>query len=395
MTTLDYSVLPEAEMIDRLQQALSGVFVVEGVRTLEGGAKPLVEFEGRLAGDEQDMLFDKLVERFARLSYTPMLEARDGQHVILALPGIPDGRTGKPWVNVVLFVLTALSVLLTGVLNEMGADGQFVLWRGVPFAAALLGILLVHEFSHYFVGRRYGSPTSLPYFLPLPGLSILGTMGAVIIQHGPMRSRKALFDIGVAGPIGGLVIAIPLLLVGLAFSQVGTPDMFVAVSEGETLTVLQEGNSLLYLGAKYLMHGRLLPDPQTGADVWLSAPSPGGPMTFAAWAGLLVTMLNLSPIGQLDGGHIAYAMWGRHAWKVARLFLALTFGWGLVLVLRGNMAGITWVVWGILGAVFGPRHPPPLNDLTPLDSRRKLLGWALIVVYLLILVPIPLVEVIL
>ncbi len=393
MTALTYEPSAESAMIYRLRQALHGLMTVEDVTVLENGAYPTVRFGGLLTSGDQNDRFEEIVTRFATHGYTPMLEGDAEIHRLTAIPGVPDGRTGKVWVNAVLFVLTALAVLLTGALNEMGMEGRFDLWRGVPFAATLLGILIFHEFSHYFVGRRHGSPVSLPYFIPLPVLSFLGTMGAVIVQRGPMRSRKALFDIGAAGPIGGLIIAIPLLFIGLAYSEVGSPDMFIDVPEGQPLLLLQEGNSLLYLGAKYAIHGRVLPDPHTGEDVWLSAPSVGGPMAFAAWAGLLVTMLNLSPIGQLDGGHVAYAMWGRRAWLVARAYLLLLFGWGGLLLFLGNMAGVTWVVWGMLGSLLGPRHPPPLNDLTPLDGRRRLLGWILILIYVLIFIPIPLIEV--
>jgi len=250
--------------------------------------------------------------------------------------------------------------LYVGALHE-GVDvitNPLQLWHGWPFAVTIMSILSAHELSHYFVGRRYNSPVSLPYFIPLPGaMSILGTMGAVIVQKGPMRSRKALFDIGVAGPIGGLLLAVPLLFAGLAFTEVVNPLAVMDVSPGEPLLVTQEGNSLLYLGAKYVIHGRILPDKTTGEDVWLSPPSPGGSVVFAAWAGLLVTALNLFPIGQLDGGHIAYAMWGRQAWKIARVFLFTVFIWGIILFTMRNLAGLSWLMWGGLGVFMGPRHP--------------------------------------
>jgi membrane-associated protease RseP (regulator of RpoE activity) len=305
-------------------------------------------------------------------------------------------KTGRPWVNVVLFILTLISVLFLGALHE-NVDiiaNPLQIWRGWPFALTIMGILTAHELSHYFVGRRYGSPTSLPYFIPLP-LGILGTMGAVIVQRGPMKSRKALFDIGVAGPLGGLIVAIPLLFIGLALSYVGRPQTFMDLPPGAEPILTQEGNSLLYLLAKLVVHGRVLPDPATGEDVWLSPPSPGGSIAFAAWAGLLVTALNLFPIGQFDGGHVAYAMWGRKAWTVARTFLVLIFGWGVVLTVLGNQAGISWLVWGGLGMLMGPKHPPPLNDLTPLDRKRKILGWVMVAIFILILTPVPLVNTVL
>ena len=112
----------------------------------------------------------------------------------------------------------------------------------------------------------------------------------------------------------------------------------------------------------------------------------------AAWAGLLVTAFNLFPIGQLDGGHVAYALWGHKAWKLARISVSVIFGWGLVLIMMGNQAGSTWLVWGGLSSLMGPRHPPPLNDVTPLDGKRKLLGWAMIAVFVIIIIPVPLIQ---
>jgi membrane-associated protease RseP (regulator of RpoE activity) len=208
-----------------------------------------------------------------------------------------------------------------------------------------------------------------------------------------MHSRKALFDIGAAGPLGGLVIAIPLLIIGLMTSQVGNPRDFLNIPDGEPLPLMQEGNSILYVAAKYAVHGRFLPDRQTGEDVWLSPPSQGGSMAFAAWAGLLVTALNLFPIGQFDGGHIAYAMWGKKAWLIARVFIFIIFGWGFILTVIGNPAGGTWLVWGGVGLFMRPKHPPPLNDVTPLDSSRKIIGWIIIGIFILIIIPIPLIQI--
>ena len=380
-------------VIKELREALSNLMIVEDITVLENKPRPMVRFGGRLVSEQDNGEFETVIERFKRLGYTPMLSIEDDQHIIRALPAVASEKTGKPWVNAVLFILTVLSVLSLGAFREEVdlIAHPLQIWRGWPFAVTILGILTAHELSHYFVGRRYGSPTSLPYFIPLP-LSIIGTMGAVIVQRGPMRSRKALFDIGIAGPIGGLVLAIPLLFIGLALSYVGTPQEFMDLPPGEPIPVMQEGNSLLYMAAKYITHGQILPNPETGRDVWLSPPSPGGSVAFAAWAGLLVTAFNLFPIGQLDGGHAAYALWGHKAWKLARIFVGVIFGWGLLLTIMGNQAGSTWLVWGGLSSLMGPRHPPPLNDVTPLDGKRKLLGWAMIAVFVIIIIPVPLIQ---
>lgn len=385
----------QTDIIQALQTALNDLIAVDDVTVLDTKKQPRVRFRGQMYVEDQEIRFEQVVQRFAVLGYTPLLTEDSQYHIIHAVPTVVKGKTGKPWVNAVLFVLTCISVLTLGAMHE-NIDiltQPLEVWRGWRFAVTIMGILTAHELSHYFVGRRYGSPTSLPYFIPIP-LSILGTMGAVIFQRGPMHSRKSLFDIGAAGPIGGLVIAIPLLIFGLMTSQVGNPRDFLDIQPGEPLPLMQEGNSLLYLGAKYAVHGRFLPDRTTGEDVWLSPPSPGGSMAFAAWAGLLVTALNLFPIGQFDGGHIAYAMWGKRAWIIARIFIYIIFGWGAILTLLGNPAGGTWLVWGSVGLFMRPQHPPPLNDVTPLDPRRKTLGWIIIAIFILIIIPVPLIQIV-
>ena len=373
--------LAAGRILQELQRALLGLMEIESVKILTAGPHPAVEFTGWVRDLEEDATFDEILQRFAALGYTPMLSQKDNTHILQALPEVADARTGKPWINLLLFVLTLLSVLYIGALNAGESPGAALsigefLFRGLPFAGTLLAILTVHELSHYFVGRQYGSPISLPYFIPLP-VSILGTMGAIIVQKGPMRSRKALFDIGVAGPLGGLLVALPLLVVGLCLSSVEPLPI------GQSY--IMEGNSLFYYALKWVIFGRQLP--AGGMDVMLH------PMAFAAWAGLMVTALNLFPVGQFDGGHITYALWGRKAWTVARLFVYLMFGWGLILSLLGNGAAWTWIIWGLLGTLMGTRHPAPLNDVTPLDKKRQVLGWIVVALFILLLVPIPLVIV--
>lgn len=368
-----------SSMLQHLQYALRGLMEVDSITVLREGEQPLVEFTGHLVNFDPDTAFEEIYMRFEGLGYTPLLQKQDGACVLKAVPGVVDKRTGKPWVNAVLFVVTLISVLIIGALNENVnlLNQPLRIWKGIPFAATLLSILTMHELSHYFVGIRYGSPLSLPYFIPLPFLSIFGTMGAVIVQKGPMRSRRALFDIGAAGPLGGLILAIPLLVIGLLLSEVEPLPTNLAPNEA----IYMKGNSMLYFLIKLIIFGQ--PLPSGNLDVALH------PIAFAAWGGLLVTALNLFPIGQLDGGHIAYAMWGRKAWKIARLFLILALLWGGFLLVRGNPAGGTWLAWWALGSFMGAKHPAPLNDVTPLDRKRKQLGWLITLIFLMILVPIP------
>lgn len=358
--------------------------LVESVMAVEswrmGGKEEgaVVEFLGPLLM-ESEAAFDWLEAALRPQGFLPLLRRteREGVVRLVIVPYRPAARRARPWINALLFFLTLLSVLFVGALGE-GADpsreGLAALKAGLPFALTLLGILSAHEFSHYFVGKRYGSPVSLPYFIPMP-FSIFGTMGAVIVQREPMRNRKALFDIGIAGPLGGFLLALPLLVVGLLRSPVEP----LPLAEPYYL----EGNSLLYYALKWLIFGR--PLPSGGMDVFLH------PIAFAAWAALLVTALNLFPVGQLDGGHITYAMWGERAERIGRLFLHATLAWGVILLLLGNDAAWTWIIWWFLGHfILGPRHPAPLDDVTPLDPRRRLLGWMAVGLFVLIFVPLPL-----
>lgn len=364
----------EQRNIEQLKAALKPLMRLDALRTIRSGDKPTVEFVGQVYAPEDEAAFDKVLAEFEMLGYLPFLTQRDGAHVLQALPHVVDRRTGNPWVNVVFFVLTALAVMFVGARNE-GAD-PLADWRylllGLPHAVTLLSILGVHEFSHYLAARRYGAPASLPYFIPVP-LWPLGTMGALIVQKSPIRNRKAVFDLGISGPLGGLIVAIPLLVVGLLLSSVEPLPMGGYV---------MEGNSAFYYLTKWIVFGR--PLPSGGVDVILH------PVAFAAWAGMLVTGLNLLPVGQYDGGHVAYAMWGTKAWLVARGAVLLMFAWAAFLFITGHDIGMTWALLGALGLTMGSRHPAPLNDLMPLDRTRRRIGWAMVALLALIIVPIPL-----
>jgi membrane-associated protease RseP (regulator of RpoE activity) len=290
---------------------------------------------------------------------------------------------------VILIVLTVLSTLFVGMAYtpnpaleaafRSSSDPFGVLLRnpsfllnGLPYALALLGILGVHEMGHYVVGRIHKADVTLPYFIPMP--FGLGTMGAVILLRSPIKNKRQLFDIGVAGPLAGLAVAIPLLIVGLATS----PVQYI----GAPIPGAQEGNSILYLLLKLLVHGRILPG--GGYDVMLNA------IAFPAWFGLFITSLNLLPIGSLDGGHVTYAVFGRRQWQIARAAWMIMLGAGVLLLLTRFDLGLNvWLLWGFLVQLFGVRHPPPLDDITPLDPRRRALGIATTILFFLLIVPIP------
>ncbi len=363
--------LPEESGAARqLAAAASDVMQIRSVRWAEQGldamvgrplpkGDPVLELRGRLL-IESDRAYRRLSDRYSALGYVAMLREDKGDHVVLAIPGsLPDGA-GRPWVAVALFAATLLSVLLVGAEYEQ-ADS---LLGGWPFALSLLGILMAHEMGHYLVARWLKVPASLPYFIPMP-VSLLGTMGAVIQTRAPTRNRRDLLLLGASGPLAGMVVAVPVLFLGLAGSQVGLiPQGFGS---------FQEGNSLLYAAAKFLVFGRFLPS--GGMDVFINA------VALAGWAGLLVTALNLIPAGQLDGGHVAYALLGRSArwltWVVVGVLLALSPQW------QG------WLLWAALVLLLGRVHAVPLDDVTPLRAGDKLLAALAILVFVLVFIPIP------
>ncbi|MBI1800228.1 MAG: site-2 protease family protein, partial [Chloroflexi bacterium] len=275
-----------------------------------------------------------------------------------------------------LFLLTVLTTLWTGAINE-GYDplqNPANLLQGVPFSFTLLAILGVHEFGHYFMARRYKAPVTLPYFIPLPPGLGLGTMGAVIRLKAPFMDRRSLFDVGIAGPLAGLAVAVPLLFWGLSQSQVGP------LQPGG----LQEGNSIFYAFAKFVVFGKFLPG--GGEDVFISSTA------FAAWLGLFITALNLLPAGQLDGGHVAYALLGEKSRYLGGIVIGLLVILGLPL---GDLLGIPypgyagWFTWVLFIVVFGLAHPTPLNDLTDLGMPRRLLGAFSWFLFIILFTPLP------
>jgi membrane-associated protease RseP (regulator of RpoE activity) len=263
--------------------------------------------------------------------------------------------------------------------------------NGILFAVSLLAILTAHEFGHYFAARYHKTAVSLPYFLPFP--SLFGTLGAFIRLKQPPKNRRVLMDIGLAGPLAGLVVALPLLLIGLILSEIG-----ILASDPQALGGL-EGNSILYLALKYLAKGELLPMPQSYGNLpppiyWIryffvGSPIPLGgrdvllhPMAWAGWAGLLVTSLNLIPAGQLDGGHTVYVLLG----KAARRLWPFLVG---ALVLLG-FVWPGWYLWAVLVFTMGRTFATPRDDLTPLDPTRRAIAILGLVIFVLVFTPVPL-----
>jgi len=310
--------------------------------------------------------------RFQPYGFTPFLKREGDVTWIEALPLANVVARRRPVLSLVLFILTVISTLVAGGLWTGSLPfltfnpllQPMKLLDGAPFAVTLLGILGTHEFGHYFTARFYGASVSLPYFIPAPPPLPFGTLGAVIVMRSPARDRNSLFDIAVAGPLAGLVVAVPALLLGLSWSRVGPipPDATTF------------GDSLLMRLLTYLVFGRI----PEGMDVFIH------PVALAGWVGLFVTALNLFPVGQLDGGRIAYALFG--AWH-RQVSIATFFG---LLALGAAFQSVNWIVFaGLVVLLIGFHHAPPLDDLTPLSPRRYAVGVFCLILLVLLIPPIP------
>ena len=287
----------------------------------------------------------------------------------------PAPRRRRAWVNLALFVATVASTTLVGASHyqafasdyETTLTAPFVFWRGLWYSATILAILGAHEFGHYYACRYYRVDASLPYFLPVPPPFFTGTLGAVIRIRQQIPTKPILFDIGVAGPIAGFVVAVPALFFGLSLSNV--------LPFPENVPGLSLGEPPLFRLAAWMIWGTA-PD---GYSLNLH------PVALAAWFGLLVTALNLFPIGQLDGGHIAYAAFG------ARSTLVTMVAASTVILL--TFYSSSWIAWAGLTVFmllkFGPRHPRTLDHHIPLDRRRILVAIGALVIFVLCFTPAP------
>jgi membrane-associated protease RseP (regulator of RpoE activity) len=386
--------IPETEVLTNL---VARIFRIEDVTSEDPRKGFFLRYRGHLLDEDSASLYDRLADSLIPYSIIPLFKIEDGRHVIYLAPKPPEPKKDKISTNIILFVLTVFSVLLAGAQPEgpFPADfgGQMLMLfknilTGWPFAVSLLGILLAHEFGHYFMSRYHKTPATLPYFIPLPPpIGLFGTMGAAIIMRGIPKNKRVLFDIGVAGPIAGLIVAIPVLFLGLSLSTTGTID--------PTPGGFLEGNSLIYLFAKFVTFGKLLPAPvePQGILYWLrffftGQPVPFGgldvfihPVAFAGWAGLLVTALNLIPAGTLDGGHVIYGLFGSKARKAFPVII------GLLIV--GGYFWNGWWLWAVILYWLGRVNAEPLDQITTLDPPRRLLGFAMIIIFFLVLTPVP------
>jgi len=283
------------------------------------------------------------------------------EKVILRIPKIP-------MVHWILFLLTVFTTLLAGAIME-GAqilDNPLDLIKGVPFSFTLMFILGTHEFGHYYYAQKHKVDASLPFFIPAPPfLFLIGTFGAFIKIKSPIYRKDALLQIGAAGPIAGFIIAVPALILGLFLSDI--------VEKSDIQGALILGDSILMKILTWVTH----PDLMESQDIMLH------PIAFAGWIGLLVTMLNLLPIGQLDGGHVAYAMLGEKQKLIGQA--------AFILLVPLSFLSINWLVWGLLLLLLmrTVKHPPIQDIHIPLSESDKRIGYICLLIFILCFIPAP------
>jgi membrane-associated protease RseP (regulator of RpoE activity) len=397
--------LPDTEILTSI---VSRVLRIDDVTLGTPPKSFIVRYRGQLYGDSA-AAYDQLADALRSYEITPLFRLEDGRHVVLLMQGVVKPRPANLRANLLWMALTVVSVFMAGAwyVYDGPALTSFTdfyrvaierIFSGWPYAVSLLAILFAHEFGHYLVGRYHGAEVSFPYFLPLPFPGSFGTLGAFIQMKSIPKNRRHLLDIGIAGPLAGLIVAVPILLYGLHLSSVDRIPMVIPQDQGMTL----EGNSILYLALKYIAKGELLPQPASYGGLhpalyWLryiftSLPLPRGgidvmlhPVAWAGWAGLLVTALNLIPAGQLDGGHLMYVLRGRRAIKLVPFILGALFLLGFIWT--------GWWLWAFLIFIFGRFYAEPLDLITPLDPRRKALAILGVIIFILVFTPVPMVLV--
>ena len=308
---------------------------------------------------------EAIKEYFDQRSYTALFEKQGGNHLIrFGTAMTQTTRKPKPIINIILLVATIFTTLLVGSFNNGGNPLANIkdLILGIPFSLSIILILGSHELGHYLVARRQGVDATLPYFLPVPH-PLVGTMGAFIRIKSIIPNRGALVKVGVAGPLVGFLVALPVTILGLRFS------ILQAVSE--TKGGISLGSSILFHFLSKIFFGNI----PEGYDIMLH------PVAFAGWLGFFVTALNLIPVGQLDGGHIAYAVFGKYRKIVTIIVIALMIVLGLL------WPG--WFFWAVLAIVLGLRHPKPQDDITPLGTKEKILALIGLLILILTFMPVP------
>jgi membrane-associated protease RseP (regulator of RpoE activity) len=404
--------VPEIELLTGF---VSRIFRVEDVTAGEP-KEWIVRYRGYLLSEDTVAAYDQLADALRPYNITPLFRKEQGNKQVIFLvpsPAIPKFGS-RLYINIILFILTVFSVMLMGVdipPEAISPDGTSPLpymflhiFSGWPFALSMMGILFAHEMGHYVMCRYYKVPATLPFFLPAPLLSPLGTFGAFIAMRGIPKNKRVLFDVGVAGPIAGLVLAVPVLFIGLSLSHLGPIGHASQGASG-----FLEGNSIFYLFSKYVIFGKLLPEPVSMNGLppfiyWMQYFLTGHPIPFngtdvmlhnvalAGWAGLLVTALNLVPVGTLDGGHVAYGLFGERARRIFPIAIGTLIALSILPVLFTlslSAFNFSWLLWVFILFWLGNVRTQPLDDITPLDGKRRALGFCMLLIFVLLFTPIP------
>ncbi len=334
--------------MEEVRRRLEEDFIVYDVEELEDGVRFYIHPKREMSDDLKRYLTSLMGE------YSVQMRNRYGELVL----EIRRHKKERVWINLALFVATVCSTTL------MGSVMFGSLLRGLTFSMAVMFVLGSHEMGHYFAARRWRMRTSLPYFIPFP--TIIGTLGAIIKHKGPIPNRRALFDVGVSGPLVGVLASVIAIAIGFKVPMLpgrlsgpvivlGTPPLFDAVAK------------LMNYNEKLI-----------------------GPIAFAGWVGLFVTFLNLIPVGQLDGGHVLRAMIGKKADFVSKMIPPALIAVGMLVSYLYDVPDSIWMFWGLITIFFAMMpHPDPIDDETPLDAKRMALGILTFVVAALCFTPVP------
>lgn len=310
--------------------------------------------------------YEIVSREFEDLKFAPLYRRDKERFKILIVPRKMKKRNIHPVIHLVLLVLTGITVTWAG--YEWWADGNIS--QSIMFAAALMGVLGIHELGHSLTARRREIQATLPFFIPAPPIFPFGTFGAVIFMGSPIKNRNALIDVGIAGPIAGFLICIPIAIIGLKLSTVAPVS---AITDGEYVFTMP---LILQMLSGYVFRESL--------DNMIIQPHP---IAMAAWAGFFVTSLNILPMGQLDGGHVIRGLFPKHFRKIYYVTA------GLLLIIGVLFASPVWIFWVIMAKLMTKLdHPGPLNDISPLSSGKWLYGVVLLLLLVLTFTPAPIVT---
>lgn len=348
--------------MEELIYKISRYFAVEFIEDVGNGVYFL---KGRFVyNDEKDA--EKVTDIALDYGYYAYIDKMEQAYVIRLIPQshfVGPGSKSKV-ISLILFILTLFSTLFVGSM-WYGANplkNPLDILKGYPFAFSIMFIIGLHEMAHFIASKKHRVKATYPFFIPFP--NIIGTLGAVISIRSPIPSRKALVDIGIAGPIGSFIASIPFAIIGILKSKL------VSISDIPS-GGLVFGDSIIFKILTFIIKG----DIPEGYDLLIH------PLGFAGWVGFFITGINLLPGGQLDGGHIAYGLF-KEKHRLITIILAISL-FLLGFIWRG------WWIWALLIFFTGLRHQPPLNSITPLDKKRKILCFIALIILVLTFIPVP------